>query len=84
MLLGKRAGSHGDGTWAPAGGHLEFGESIEACARREVRQATGLPEPLFLPVKTLARTGFAPALLSLPCRQDGNGQTPQQRPGLPR
>jgi 8-oxo-dGTP diphosphatase len=42
ILLGKRKNAHGDGDWSPTGGHLEFGESLEHCAEREVLEEAGV------------------------------------------
>jgi 8-oxo-dGTP diphosphatase len=42
ILLGQRKGSHAVGCWGFPGGHLEFGESVESCAARELLEETGL------------------------------------------
>ncbi len=42
VFLAQRQGTHGKNTWASAGGHLEWGESLEECARREAREELGL------------------------------------------
>lgn len=42
VLVGKRKSSHGQGEYAWPGGHLEYMESIEDCARRETREEAGI------------------------------------------
>lgn len=42
FIMGCRKGAHGEGTWSVPEGHLEFGESIEEGAKREVEEETGL------------------------------------------
>ncbi len=42
FIIGRRANSHGNGTWSLPGWHLEFGETFEQTAQREVFEETGL------------------------------------------
>jgi 8-oxo-dGTP diphosphatase len=42
FIMLRRRGAHGQGTWGLPGGHLEFGESWEECAKREVDEEVGL------------------------------------------
>ena len=52
VLLGRRINTHGADSWAPPGGHLEFGESFEECSIREVLEEVGIDilEPEFFGV----------------------------------
>jgi|SRR5579864_1672572 len=42
ILLEKRANVLGAGTWSPPLGHLDFGETFEQTAMRELQEETGL------------------------------------------
>jgi 8-oxo-dGTP diphosphatase len=42
VLLVRRQRSHGAGTWSTPGGHLDFGETPDACAIRETAEETGI------------------------------------------
>lgn len=80
VLLGQRTGSHGAGTWALPGGHLEFSESIASCARRETLEETGLvldrilPAPYTNDVMHEARKHYVTCFVEATIT---DGQTPQ-------
>lgn len=42
ILMGRRMGKNGQGTWSPPGGHLDNGETPEETAVRETLEETGL------------------------------------------
>jgi len=42
LLLVRRRGAHGEGTWSSPGGNLDFGEDPALCAAREAEEETGV------------------------------------------
>lgn len=46
ILMGHRTSRHGQGSWGPAGGHVEFGEDPLYTVHRETKEETGIDIPL--------------------------------------
>ena len=42
LLLVRRRGAHGEGTWSTPGGNLDLGEDPARCAVREAEEETGV------------------------------------------
>lgn len=42
ILLGKRKNAYGEGMWGAPGGHLEYGETFDLCALREIEEEVGV------------------------------------------
>ena len=79
VLLGKRLSKHGTGTWAPPGGHLEFGETPEQCAARELFEETGIviPENKFQVIDFTNDMFSEKHYITIHCRINGVTDTPQ-------
>jgi 8-oxo-dGTP diphosphatase len=60
VLIGKRKSSHGEGEYAWPGGHLEHLESVEECARREVREEAGIEIKNIKFLRLMNITKYAP------------------------
>jgi len=47
VLVGKRKNAFGAGCWSMPAGHIEHGESVLQCAKRELKEETGLEADTF-------------------------------------
>lgn len=47
VLISRRLSAHGEDTYQLPGGHLEYGESFEQCAERELFEETNLQSKSF-------------------------------------
>lgn len=80
ILMARRRGVHGSGTWSTPGGHLDFGESPETCAIREVLEETGVevarPELLTVTNDILEQDGRHYVTLWMRCAHVGGDGEP--------
>ena len=67
ILLVKRGGHPFKGSWALPGGFLQPGESLEECARRELREETGLEASALVPLAPRSKPGRDPRGWILSC-----------------
>ena len=67
ILLVKRGGHPFKGSWALPGGFLQPDESLEECARRELREETGLEASALVPLAPRSKPGRDPRGWILSC-----------------
>ncbi len=60
ILLGKRKGKHGAGEYSFPGGHMEYMESFEECAKRETLEEAGIKIKNVRFLRLLNLTEYAP------------------------
>lgn len=60
LLLIQRKGPPHEGMWALPGGFLEIDEDLEACAKRELKEETGIDEVYLEQLYTFGRPGRDP------------------------